>query len=713
MGEIFWTIIQELRFEAMLTMLTSASEPAHGKPSHTTELPPPDHADTRKGATRIKLSPEPNLDQVKPSTPTTSEEDASGGIAAKKTTRNAASEHLDSTSLTTKELGSVGTVEGDIEGSTNENVDQTHNEKTKQGEDEKEPNRGAIGDGNTQDENDKISRKDENRGDDTKDEDDIDDEISREEDLAYSAKGQELRKKRAPKHVEQFGQDFRTVEDRMTFLEEELKKLRGDDLGSKLKDDTEEKSEKPTELPRVIPSIRRLKWVDYRPSLNVQEASEPRTPQASQRSTWAGLKVRLNLQTEGETEFAEVSDDQRDVTPGATTKQQHHVLEVLIEDPKINKRRRVRKHTDVEPIKKTSIRDAGTYRKTDTTTTLTSKAILQCPERVRICSKPLLAILRNMMGPEGPEWNIPHMVFLRPFKLFVLYETEIRDALKGLEKSWMSKEQNLSAEKGGERKPKEQHGEGHKSNDEEDKKNQKDETKALDPTADTVVKTDTFEALAHLRLLVEFLDHDLKSTFALRRQIALKETCPIAFADLWHLYEHGQEVRTPDDNLQVFKVARFTGGRDLLRETLPPDSPEVPLSCIEREESNGAFFLECYRYDFNGSQYGPVHNMFEIRRYEGLREIRSLPVYPLCFDPEYKTERAQLIQRGEKFMALARANETAHKTYCGLSLDEHAEEVSFSDVLWCLQVLIKFRLSHRSSWIFSLQFLKAKFGSRR
>ena len=691
-------------------MLTLASELADGKPIYTTELQPSDHADTQKEATITELSPEPTYDQVKPSTPTTSKEDASGGSPETKTTRNAASKHLDSTSPTTKEIGSVGTLEGDIEdsikGSTNENVDQKHTKKTKQGEDEKKPNQGEIGDKNTQDEKDKSSSKDENRGDHTQDEDDIDDEISGEEDAAYSVKGQELRKERAPRHIKEFGQDFRTVEDRMTFLEEELRKLRGDDLGSKPKNDN---WEKPTESPKVVPSIRRLNWVEYRPSLNAQEPSEFSTSQTPQRSTWAGLKVRFNR----EPAFAEASYDKRDVTPGATTQQQHHVLEVLIEDPRTNKRRRARKHIADENNNKSANRDAGTYPKSDAVPTLTSKTTLQCPERVRICSRPLLAILRNMMGPEGPEWNIPHMVFLRPFKLFVLYETEIRDALKELEKNWMAKEQNLPAQKGGERKPKEQHGEAHKWNDEKDKKHQKDEITALDPTADTVVKTDTFEALTHLRLLVEFLDTDLKSTFALRKQISSKETCPIAFADLWHLYEHGQEVRTPDDNLQVFRVARFTGGRDLLRETLPPNGPEVPASCIEREENNGAFFLECYRYDFNGNHYGPVHNIFEIRRYEGLRDIRSLPVYPLCFDPEYKKERAQLVQRGEKFVALARANETAHKTYCGLSLDEHAEEVSRSDGVHFHQVLIKYRLSHQSSLISSSQSPKAKSRFRR
>ena len=205
-------------------------------------------------------------------------------------------------------------------------------------------------------------------------------------------------------------------------------------------------------------------------------------------------------------------------------------------------------------------------------------------------------------------------------------------------------------------------------------RNEKDKWPAPDSAVDTTVKTDRLEALEHLRLLVEFLDTDLKSMFDLGEQIDSGQACPIAFGDLWHLYEHGQEVRTPEEKL-VFRVARFTGGRDLLTESLS----EVPSSCIEREESNGAFFVECYRYDFNGIQYGPVHKTFEIRRYEGLKDIRSLQVYPLWFDREYKKERARLIQRGEKFMALARVNETAHRTYRGLSLDEHAEEVSHPD----------------------------------
>lgn len=223
-----------------------------------------------------------------------------------------------------------------------------------------------------------------------------------------------------------------------------------------------------------------------------------------------------------------------------------------------------------------------------------------------------------------------------------------------------------------EREKEDQNTEAGRSN---DKGSQNDDTETNDVSLDLAEKTDTFEALEHLRLLVEFLDNDLKSTFALRRQINSKKDCPIAFSDLWHLYEHGQEVRTPNVQIQVYRVAKFTGGRDLVSEYVEDHRLRVPSSCIERQGSKGAFFVECYSYDFNGTQYGPVRTMFEIRRYEGLRYITSLPVYPLWFDSDPQRERIRMARRGEKFMALAQINRSAHKSYRGLSLDEHAEEI--------------------------------------
>ena len=57
---------------------------------------------------------------------------------------------------------------------------------------------------------------------------------------------------------------------------------------------------------------------------------------------------------------------------------------------------------------------------------------------------------------------------------------------------------------------------GSETEEAKDSEAKKTETTALDPGADMEMKTDTFEALQHMRLLVDFLDHDLKPTFELR-----------------------------------------------------------------------------------------------------------------------------------------------------------------------------------------------------
>ncbi|KAL9064055.1 MAG: hypothetical protein Q9161_009112 [Pseudevernia consocians] len=658
----------------MATIPTSALELAEGKPNHMIEKVHSDQTNAQKEAQIIKSSPEHVHDKLKSSAPTTSDEDASGSIPAEQTAKDATIEKLDSTLPTMKEVEGCGSVEGSDDnenptaGSTEAKVDQEPTEKIKQEEGEKIARSEEIGDENTRDEDDKISSKEKIRGDESQDEDGIDYEISEGNDIAYSEEAQEFCKRRAPNRIKQFTQYFRIVDYRMEHLERELEKLRGDDSKHKPKDATEEMISKPPEPPKVIQGIRRLNWSDYRLSSNPQEATRLDNPGVSQKFSWEGLKVRPDMHQKGRADLTKPSGDQQYTNGSPVSTQQHHVLEVLIEDPGINKRRRVRRHDSGEFIIKLSNRDAKKYQERDPINVQNSKTTLQSPERVRLCSKPLLVILSAIVDPAGPPlWdNIPHIVILRPFKLFVIYETEIRDALKDLEKKWQSNNQISPSEKASERKPKEQHGEANNSNDEEDKRY---ETTVPNPLVDTVVKTDTFEALAHLRLLVEFFENDMKSTFALRKQINAKENCPIAFADLWHLFEHGQEVRTPDVNVQVFKVAKFTGGRDLLSDNIEPSGPNV------RTDTDGGFFIECYHYDFNGTKYGPVHRLFEIRRYEGVRDITSLQVYPLSFDPEHKKGRTHLAQRGEKFMALARVNRTAHKTYRGLSLDKHAEEI--------------------------------------
>ena len=629
-------------------MPTPPPEPSEGQPTSKVETPPLEQIDAQ-AATSSSIESK--------NTPTASEEGAPPEIDAGQVSNSAKSEKIDGAHITDGAVGGE-TVEGNDHAgdpsasSVDAKADAKSTKKARRKAGDKLPSGGELSD------------------EDSRYEDDTEDEIPEEENVASAVEGQ---KKRAPERIRQFQRYFETVEYRMNYVENELKKLKGDESKPQSKEDAkEDDKETPKKSPEFTPTIRRLDWAEFKPSSTSDEASEYGPPEAN---------PRLML----EEPKAKVSGDQHE---SGHIKHQHHVLEVLMEDPKPKGKRRGKK-----------IDDTKTNQGSDAAQV--SKGALRCPERLRICSRPLLKILRTIINADdSAEWYSPHMMFFRPFKMFIFHQAEIRSVLKDMERKWQSKEESPPIDKLDEAKAEGQGGETEGAKDVEDKK---DETSAPDPGADTEVKTDTFEALPHMRLLVEFLDRDLTPTFELRRKIEAREACQIAFADLWHLFNYGQEVRTLADELQVYRVVKFTGGRYLWSDTMPADQSAVPPSCRDWENSNGSFLVECYSYNFDGTSYGPVNRIIEIRRYEGLKAITSLQLYPLEFDKEHRKEKEQLVQRGKKFMALARVNKTAHMMFHGRSLDDHAEEVSRSKFFIWGEILMDCRLSHPSWWISNLR----------
>lgn len=177
------------------------------------------------------------------------------------------------------------------------------------------------------------------------------------------------------------------------------------------------------------------------------------------------------------------------------------------------------------------------------------------------------------------------------------------------------------------------------------------------------------------------LDTDLRPLLEMRQQIKERTLATIAYADLWNLFEHGQDVITSQSNSQVYRVLRWTGGRDPLakhslwaelqaRAALEGQSAQV------HENRGEALIVECHSYEFDGNNYGPMQKTFTIQKYEGERPITSLPVYPLEFAPGWKDIRQRLIVRGDLYIQLSRADKVTHKHYTGLTLDEPRHEVS-------------------------------------
>ncbi|KUJ07778.1 uncharacterized protein LY89DRAFT_660043 [Mollisia scopiformis] len=272
----------------------------------------------------------------------------------------------------------------------------------------------------------------------------------------------------------------------------------------------------------------------------------------------------------------------------------------------------------------------------------TEGSIVSIPERLRIRSRALLSLLGRISGEEllsvGYTRNVENpapVIFLRPFKLFVTYDEKIRAEVPALE---------LKIEK-------------------------EAQQAANVPEVPGVKKElpdfDNKDLLADLKLLIEFLDVDLKPTFELRRKIKEGTATHIEFQDLWHLFNPGDLIIDPAGDSEAFRVISYTGGREILIDKIDPVKKPTPLE---------GFMVDCYNLNYNGSVYGPKLYTHSIRRFRGLQPITSLPIYPMKFDPSFTTLKQTLIEQGTQYLELTKAP-YAHKTLVGQTLDEPVEEI--------------------------------------
>ncbi|KAJ5999284.1 hypothetical protein N7451_007094 [Penicillium sp. IBT 35674x] len=264
--------------------------------------------------------------------------------------------------------------------------------------------------------------------------------------------------------------------------------------------------------------------------------------------------------------------------------------------------------------------------------------------QIRLRSPILLKVLNEVtdqLSQRGPHEH--KVTFMRPFKLLTLFWKELLEHQKKLEQ--------IHGDSTAERQ---------------------DPSTTIGPFKET----ESPKALEHLRLLNEFMANHLGRVFNLREEFEKGTARKVAFRDLWHLFRPGTTVRTPAaKQIQLYRVIRVTGGRPIysLANDAPPNYAGVKLK--DQGYSLGSFIVECFYIDFDGTQYGPVNRTFQIRKYEGERDLTALPVYPLQCDPNHESIREEMVTRGENFAGLSNPEKTAHKQYRGLTLDKHPEQV--------------------------------------
>ncbi|KAI1270112.1 hypothetical protein F5Y18DRAFT_367142 [Xylariaceae sp. FL1019] len=288
----------------------------------------------------------------------------------------------------------------------------------------------------------------------------------------------------------------------------------------------------------------------------------------------------------------------------------------------------------------------------------------QSPERLRIRSRPLLAHIQqvtrtqesfNIEAPEEPEIE-PNTVFLRPFKLFVTHEIELRDSLPILEAD-MSQKADLDP--------------GYDEKTPKPRRRQVDK-KDFDPQ----------DLLLDLKLLIKFMNEDMKPVFDLRREIADGTATAIHFGDLWHLFRRG-DIVISSGSPHAYRVMNFTGGRDPLIDRIKGEEPE-PVD---------GFVVDCLFIQCDGVNYVPQLQSISIRPYIGKRVITSLPIFPLRLAPNSEALRRRFTAQGRQFLDLTTPS-FMHKHLLGKTLDEPPHDIDAQvivDMTMALNVMAQWR----------------------
>lgn len=341
------------------------------------------------------------------------------------------------------------------------------------------------------------------------------------------------------------------------------------------------------------------------------------------------------------------------------------------------------------------------------------------PERIRIHSDALLRIFSEILGSEGrslAELEETTAVFIRPYKALAYREQALRDWCTALEKKFKgtsagqltTPSANLLAETNNEvpEVNKQQNDDASNNtkpdaltdpskgliNEEQADKIRKDtglpEDRADESDSEDEQEkepenindlTKSLTALKHLKCLLEFVD---SSVVAKRQYLNGTQCRKVFFSDLWQLFRPGVEV-IDNDGKQAYKVVGVTSAKHLVASpwerwwSSPSDQQNAG-----RKKSD--FSITCVYIDFDGKNIGPVIKYFDIKRFDGEREVTSFEVYPLRFHPVRRSEyndaewqdlenypaqeryRRKLILRGAKFLEVAGVK---HMYYAGPTLE--------------------------------------------
>ena len=189
------------------------------------------------------------------------------------------------------------------------------------------------------------------------------------------------------------------------------------------------------------------------------------------------------------------------------------------------------------------------------------------------------------------------------------------------------------------------------------------------------------------KTLIALMDSDLRPKIELCSRIRNKTLKEIAYEDLCYLFKPGDVVlASQDQRLQALAVLAISGGRKLLHDApvRRPSGDVEPVSFFHTSGGSSPFIVDCFFYDFNGTDFGAILRSITIPKYEGKTHVNSLAVFPESLsgigDRDLKMD---LAKRGRKFVQLCSLSAVAHRSYIGRTLDDPTEDVHSQVIIDC------------------------------
>ena len=264
----------------------------------------------------------------------------------------------------------------------------------------------------------------------------------------------------------------------------------------------------------------------------------------------------------------------------------------------------------------------------------------ELPERIVINSVRLASFLDFYLHDGSLSWDHygPFRI-LRPFKILVYYNDEIRHQLRELERSRYTIKPATEEEYDAEWKLNPPDDRGH----------------GLREQVFAEMPVPELTGLAKdLRSLIKFMDDYIQPALARSRLDS------VFFWDLWYVFPAGSLIYVKDKKIpqKIWRVIQRTGGRRYI--SCPSDSQtkrdDWYLRCTQ-------FVIDCFHLDFDGTRYVPTFYQILIDPFEGSQSVTSLSVLPLEVAEQIDlVDRQAMVDRGSDFV---KCTKPSHREYRG------------------------------------------------